>query len=202
MVTSQTHTILTPGERLLWEGRPVYKPFVFTGAIPLVLVGAFTAILVLKIVIPVMGLASYYASNAATPAVAVGIFAAAVAFALVFLWLPLYLLVGYHIKKAIGHPHVFYAITDRRIIVQEGRSACRFSMVYFDRITDINLEIGIWDQYFGGTTGSIRVSTAKTSLRGRGASPLYLWNIEHAQDVYRRFTKLPDSGTSFGPAAP
>jgi hypothetical protein len=86
-----------------------------------------------------------------------------------------------------------YAITNRRVIIQKGVIGRDFDFIDFDKITQANVNVGIFDKLFKGNTGTILVSTPNSFVvtqNGAAASPNMLSNITNPYEVYRYFEKV------------
>ena len=155
--------LLEKNENVLWEGAPVFLPFVFSGsqvglsgiiffvaAIPLILFASKT-LWFLILLFFIMGF-------------------------LMLIWFPLYKL--FLFKKT------YYVITKKRIIIQTGIVGRDFGVIDFDKITSAAVLVGFFDVLCGSTSGSIAIATAGPSR------PYVISNIHQPHDVFRIIKKL------------
>lgn len=108
-------------------------------------------------------------------------------------WVGLVLVVGIPFYQIFVYKHIYYAITNKRIIIQKGLIGRDFEMVDFDQITNAEVNVGAFDKLFGGNTGSILISTAGTltyTRQGAVAKPYTMRNIENPYDVFKFFKKI------------
>jgi uncharacterized membrane protein YdbT with pleckstrin-like domain len=77
-------------------------------------------------------------------------------------WIGLILVFGYPIYKFLVYKYTYYAITNKRVIIQKGLIGRDFEIVDFDKITNAEVNVGVLDKLFGGNSGSILISTAGT----------------------------------------
>ncbi|MFC1775034.1 PH domain-containing protein [Nanoarchaeota archaeon] len=75
-------------------------------------------------------------------------------------WIGVIFAFGVPIYNIILHRHMHYAITNKRVIIQKGVIGRDFEMVDFDKITNAEVDVGFFDQIFGGNSGTIKIATA------------------------------------------
>ncbi len=128
--------ILEKKEKVEWEGKPKYWPYIlsafFGSIIAGVLIGIFAG--------------SFLKSF--TAGVIVGI----VVFCLIFLW------------GNLNYRFTHYALTDRRAVFQSGVFGRNFKSINYDDIKNASASIGLLNWIFG--TGSIRVFTGEIQSTG------------------------------------
>ena len=165
--------VLNKKEKALWEGKPDFKPFFFGGG------GSIIGIIV--------GLVFLGASLFIAPGSLLFII-------IPHFWIGLFLIFGVPIYNLLVYKNIYYAITDKRVLIQGGLIGRDFEMVDFDQITNAEVNVGIADKLFGsGNTGTILISTAGTftySRSGQIAKPYRLSNIPNPYDVFKFFKKV------------
>jgi len=101
------------------------------------------------------------------------------------------LIVGPPLYAILVYRYVWYALTDRRAIVQTGVVGRDFKTVDYDQITNTEVNVGFWDKIFG--TGSILIYTAGgawASTYGRGGTTVLPPSFMHVPDPYEVFKIL------------
>lgn len=166
--------VLDPKEQVFWEGGPSFWPFVLQltvfalFGIPFMVAGGWVLL---------MGLLSGNLLFFVMPHFWVG-------FGFVF-GIPLY--------RILVHQHTYYAVTDKRVLIQTGLIGRDFKIVEYDQVTNAEVNVGIADKLFGNDTGSILISTPGTFAYGKhGArpAPYSLSNITHPYEVFKFFKKV------------
>ena len=100
---------------------------------------------------------------------------------------------GIPIYKALAYRHTYYAITNKRVLLQTGVIGRDFQIVDFDKITNAEVNVGIFDKLFSRNSGSILISSAGTFTYGKHgpiARPYTLSNIPNPYDVFKFFKKV------------
>lgn len=174
--------ILDENEKIFWEGKPEFWPFLFGGSIITTLFGLFWILLLL----PFIGLAIF------------DIFFGSHVFGFGILlmphfWIGLILVFGIPIYQILSYKHVYYAITDKRVVIQKGLIGRDFEIIDFDQITNAEVNIGLFDKLFGRNTGSILISTAGSFTYGRQGAvhkPYTMRNIVNPYDVFKLFKQV------------
>lgn len=165
--------VLNDNEKVLWEGQPKFWPFFFGG----ILLSLFGLIfLVAGAVILVMAITTGNYILLLFPHFWVGV-------AFVF---------GIPIYKILVYGKTYYAITDKRVIIQTGVIGRDFEMVDFDQISNAEVNVGLFDILFGRGSGSILISTAGTFVQGKNgpvAKPYILCNVQNPYEVFKLFKK-------------
>jgi uncharacterized membrane protein YdbT with pleckstrin-like domain len=135
--------ILDKDEKVLWEGKPKFWPFF------LISFGAsFFGLLFL-----------IFGSIALFEGIKEGDI---ILILFPHFWIGLILVFGYPIYKFLVYKYTYYAITNKRVIIQKGLIGRDFEIVDFDKITNAEVNVGVLDKLFGGNSGSILISTAGT----------------------------------------
>lgn len=166
--------VLDQNEKVFWEGKPKFWPFFLSGFASAILGILF---LVIGGIFVVQGIArgNYY---------------------FIFLphfWVGVGLVFGIPIYKALVYKRTYYAITNKRVILQKGLIGRDFEIVDFDQITNAEVNVGIADKIFGRDSGSILISTAGTMTYGRQGQvsrPYTLCNISDPYGVFKFFKKV------------
>ena len=176
--------VLDPQEKVLWEGKPGFWPFVLGGSIATTLFGIVWMIFLT----PFIGMAIYdilYGSKI-------------YGFGILLLphfWVGIGFVFGIPIYQFLVFKYTHYAITDKRAIIQKGLIGRDFELVDFDQITNIEVNVGILDKIVGTKdTGSIMISTAgSVVLNNKGNAvnrPHTFRNIKDPYEVFKFFKKV------------
>src|SRR3989338_7522331 len=166
--------VLDQNEKIFWEGKPKFWPF-FLGGFMGAIFGLF--FLVIGGIFVVQGIASGNYLFILLP----------------HFWIGIGFVFGVPIYKALVYKHTYYAITNKRVLLQKGLIGRDFEMVDFDQITNAEVNVGFLDKLFGGNSGSILISTAGSFTYGRYGPvqrPYTLRNIENPYDIFRFFKKV------------
>lgn len=171
--------VLDQNEKIIWEGSPKFWPFFFGRSLALTLFGIFwMSFLIL-----------FFIASSATP----GPFKYVI-FITPHFWIGLFMLFGPTIYNALVFKHTYYAITDKRVIIQKGWIGRDFEMIDFDQITNAEVNVGIFDKLFGGgNTGSILISSAGSFTYSREDSvrkPYTISNVTNPYDLFKSFKKV------------
>jgi uncharacterized membrane protein YdbT with pleckstrin-like domain len=166
--------VLDKNEKVHWEGKPRFWPFFLGG-----FVGAIFGIFFLVIggVFVVAGVASGNYWFLLLP----------------HFWIGVAFVFGLPIYTALVHKHIYYAITNKRVLFQKGLIGRDFEMVDFDQITNAEVNVGVLDKLFGHGSGSILISTAGSltySRNGQVQKPYVMSNIDHPYEVFKFFKKV------------
>lgn len=168
---NELNKVIGAEEKILWEGSPVFAPFVGS-TIP---VSALGVVWLAIIGVTISGESISLVSSAL---VGIGIILA--------IGVPLYALLVY--KK------IHYVITDKRLIMQGGLIGRDFKTVDFDQISNAEVHVGIADKVFGkGKTGSIHIATPGTltaSRRGPSQIPYVLGSINDPYATFAYFKRV------------
>jgi len=166
--------VLNTNEAVLWEGKPKFLPFLFGGAI----VSLFGLIFLF------VGAGVAYQ----------GIKSGNIFFLLMpHFWIGFILVFGVPIYRALVFSRTYYAITDKRALIQTGLIGRDFQMIDFDQIANAEVNVGIFDILFRQGSGSILISTAGTFIQGKHGpmpKPYALCNIPNPYEVFKFFKKV------------
>lgn len=178
---NETAKILNPNEKVLWEGQPQFTPFVLSswGAI---VFGIFWS--------SIVGVFVYTFIKQGVP----WFFWA---FLSPFILIGLYMLIGAPIFTVLVYKHVWYTITDKRVIFQAGLIGRDFDFADYDKIESATVNIGIIDKLFGNNSGSLRIYANR--LVGESGShgttsttnvPLSMLHIAEPYKTFELFKKI------------
>lgn len=166
--------ILDQNEKVFWEGKPKFWPFFLSG-----FAGAIFGIIFLV-------LGGYF--------IAIGIANGNYLFILFpHFWIGVGIVFGTPIYKALVYKHTYYAVTNKRVLLQKGLIGRDFEMVDFDQITNSEVNVGVLDKLFGNGSGSIIISTAGSftyTRRGATQKPYTLSHIENPYEVFKFVKKV------------
>jgi len=174
--------ILDEKEKVFWEGKPKFWPFLLGGSVVTTIFGLFWMIFLIHfIVIAAINIAQG------------GLLGWGI-FLLPHFWIGIILVFGIPIYQILVYKHVYYAITNKRVLFQKGLIGRDFEMTDFDQITNAEVNVGLLDKLFGGSSGSILISTAGSFTYGRHGQqisrPYSLRNIENPYEVFKFFKKV------------
>lgn len=165
--------VLGSREKVFWEGKPKFWPFVF-GGFTVGLFGLFFMLIGLFSIL--VGLQKGNWAALIMPHFWVGL--------LVFIGVPLYAL--------LVHKRVHYAITDKRVIIQKGLIGRDFEIIDYDQITNAEVNVGIIDKLFGRDSGSILISTAGSFTYTRQGPVQKPYTLSHIKNPYQVFKFFKD----------
>lgn len=116
-------------------------------------------------------------------------------FLLVFphFWFGVASVFGIPLYKALVYKHTYYAVTNKRVLLQKGLIGRDFEMVDFDQITNAEVNVGVLDKLFGGGSGSILISTAGSLTYTRSGAvqkPYTISHIDNPYDVFKFLKKV------------
>ncbi|MCX6709023.1 MAG: PH domain-containing protein [Candidatus Woesearchaeota archaeon] len=173
--------ILDKNEKTLWEGAPKFWPYLFSSSIITTLFGLFWMLFLIPFIILAL-LDITFGSH---------IFG----FGIVLLphfWIGIFLVIGIPLYLILVHKYTYYAITDKRVIIQKGLIGRDFEIVDFDQITNAEVNVGFFDTLFGGNSGTILIASAgsMTYTRQGVSRPYTLRNILKPYEVFKLFKEI------------
>ncbi|MBI2079556.1 PH domain-containing protein [Candidatus Micrarchaeota archaeon] len=172
--------VLDEDEKVLWEGKPEFWPFFLGGSIWISLFGLIWLLFISPVFL--LGFADPEDSSIA------------LIFMIPFLLIGLGLVFGTPLYNLFVHKHIYYAITDKRIIIQHGIIGRDFEILDFDQVTNAQVNVDLFDQIFGGKTGSILTSCAGIAGYTKNGTPITksynLANIQDPYEVFKFFKKV------------
>jgi len=160
--------VLDHNERVHWEGRPRFWPF-FLGGFSAAIFGII--FLVVGGMFVIQGIAS---GN----------------YVFIFLphfWIGVGFVFGVPLYKALVYKHTYYAVTNKRVILQKGLIGRDFEIIDFDKITNAEVNVGVLDILFGRRSGSILISTAGSFTYTRRGAVQKPYTISHIGNPYKLF---------------
>jgi uncharacterized membrane protein YdbT with pleckstrin-like domain len=178
----QTNELLTTDEKILWTGTPKFWPFLFNKTFALF---SFVVLWILAFLLIV-----YFQDKTAfaKPELIKAILPWLVptfGFMIIFLILNIF-------YTAIVFFFTKYTITDKKVIIQKGIISKKIIMLDFDKITNSDVQVGLFDRLCGGTTGSILISTPTSIVyvnRRIRNNPYWLVSIPKPFEVYKVIRK-------------
>lgn len=132
--------ILESGEKVTWEGKPKYAPFIFGYIFTGALLGGFAVFFGIK-----QGLSNTLAYALAPVVVAVLFFFGNVMYRV-----------------------IYYAVTDKRAIFQTGIFGRSFKSIDYDNMQNVSVDIGLVNYLFG--TGTIKIFSGETGSQSAGST--------------------------------
>ena len=143
--------LLHSDENILWQGKPVFKSFVFAGHnIALFFFGLiFMAFALFPLLLMMQSGAPLFIFNL---------------FPLIFFFVGFAIAFGNPILSMLAHKNTEYAITNQRLIIQTGSLGLKTRFIDFEKIQEVNIKIGLMDKIFG--TGGIYADTGSLASRG------------------------------------
>jgi hypothetical protein len=175
--------VLNDNERILWQGRPQFLPYF----IPIIFYSLFTLMILSVVVVPLTLLASTTSGEDVTLS----------DLRLQHFTIPIILLIWCVVHAWLSHKNVHYAITDKRVLIQSGIVGRDFKAVDFDKLTNVGVDVGLFDKIFGSDSGSITLSISEeiSNTRMMGVqTPNFmeynLANIGSPYEVFKFFKKI------------
>lgn len=170
--------VLNQNEKVLWEGGPKFWPFFFGRSLFLTIAGIFWVIILLVFFVNSWSDAGEFRY---------------LIFVTPHFWIGLLLLFGPTIYAALVFKHTYYAITDKRVIIQKGLIGRDFENIDLDQVTSAEVDVGVFDKLFGNTTGSILLGTAVSSMeaaRNTMQNSKVMNNVTNPYEVFKFFKKV------------
>jgi membrane protein YdbS with pleckstrin-like domain len=174
--------ILNTDEKILWEGGPKFWPFFLGRSLPLTIFGIiWMGFMMIFVIVSLIsgGPAKYFI------------------FAMPHFWIGLFLLFGPPIYNFLVFKHTYYAITDKRVILQTGVIGRDFQIIDFNQVTNAEVNIGVFDKLIGQNTGSILISSAgsftyapNNTTMQKLQRPYTISNVVNPYDVFKFFKKV------------
>ncbi len=171
--------ILNDDEKILWEGAPTFWPFIAMSA----LLSLFGLPFMLAGLIPgIIGVVS-----GSWAAIFIGL-------VIPHFWVGAALVFGVPLYRILVHKHTYYAVTNKRVIIQSGLIGRDFKFIDYDQLSNAEVNVGIADTLLGrGKSGSILLSSAGTFVSGKHgpiARPYSLSNIQNPYEVFKLFKRV------------
>ncbi len=164
--TNEINKLLDNNESAQWSGAPNAAPFI---------AGHFNPFLI------VFGL--FFAGVGAAVG---GVFSGGVAgaFLVPHTWIGLLVAFGPPIQGLLSYLRTYYMVTSKRIIIQKGIIGTDFELIDFDKITSVDVNVGLVDKLFGNKTGTISIEDGTVSRKGRPRSK-NIQSVESPYDVFK-----------------
>lgn len=140
--------VLSKGEKIMWEGLPQKQPFIASLFVSVVIASAITVATLVFVMDQIIALLPPAIAPFAIPLLLLG-------FLCVVSGISLY---GY-----LVYQNTYYAITDKRVILQSGIIGRDFKTIDFDRVTNVEVNVGLIDKIFGHNSGSIFITTPESA---------------------------------------
>jgi len=175
--------VIDKSERILWEGKPKFWPFFLGRSVGATFFGGVWLLFLLFFFVT----AAVSNPNALT-----------ILLLTPYFWIGILIAIGVPIYTFLVYNHTYYAITDKRIIMQKGIIGRDFEIIDFDQLSNAGVNVGLFDKLFGKNSGSILLTTPGTitytntfSQRGTMAQrPHVLSNIHDPYNVFKLFKKV------------
>lgn len=177
--------VLNQDEQVLWQDQPQFSPYIFSSLGAVIFGLIWTA-----------GSSVFLFALLKSP----GVPWFAWGMVILFIAIGLYLLVGTPLYMALAYKNIWYVITDKRVILQNGLIARNFDVVDYDKVESADMNVGLIDKMLGKNSGSIAiyanriVSGTTTDSQGRTSSytrnvPFVLSHITDPYTVFDLFKK-------------
>lgn len=156
-------------EKILWEGKPKLLPFLFSSI--------FTTFSIILLIYLILLIRLKDETNSSTTS-------------FIIITLVLFAPIIY---KFLSYFFIHYAITDKRVILQGGIIGRDFRIIEFDKITNLEVNVNLFDKIFGGNSGSILIQTPeafRNTRLGPMASPHKIKHIKDPYEVFKLFKNL------------
>ncbi|OVE74671.1 hypothetical protein BVX95_01530, partial [archaeon D22] len=121
--------VLNEGEKVLWEGKPVAKPYIFE--IPILIMTAFLSLFTLG------GLLLFFKDFPKTENMGIGGILFFVGFMVLFITF---------LYRYLEYSKLHYAITDKRVLIQKGIIGRDFAIYALDRIPNAEMNVSMTDK--------------------------------------------------------
>lgn len=172
--------IINKDEKVLWEDRPQFAPFLAKSfiAVPF---GLFF----LSFALFWTFLSFSATSDSSSTPQTLNIFPLfGVPFILIGLGITLSPLYSVFVYK-----NIYYILTDKRVIIQGGLIGRDFEIVDFDKIQSANVNVGIFDKLFGINSGNITIDAGRIKSTNQG-SESHPYTLSSVTDPYKAFEFL------------
>ena len=135
--------LIVKDERIIWVGRPVFKPFILKNIAGLIVPIIFS-------IIPIPFIQQMFYSP---------ISSSMFFFPIIFLslWYGTLgvIMFSFSLYPILLWKNLYYILTDRRIIVRKGVVGIDYDILNLEYVQQVNMDRGIWDRIYG--TGTIIV---------------------------------------------
>ncbi len=165
--------IINQNETIIWEGKPQVGPFTFSSILLIPFGIVFTIFALVFLEAP---------SNLPTP-LFIKIFP--MIFVVIGLLITLNPIYNYILSKK-----TFYAVTDKRVIIQKGIIGTDFEAIDYDQIKSMEVSVGVIDKIFGENSGTISIDSGKVGSTSKGGIYSIPHLLQSISDPYVVFEKL------------
>src|SRR5690349_21453666 len=141
-------------EEILWTGKPVFVPYIFSG------LGYGLYILVFGIVWVLVDVNTKHEN-------AEGIFKYFWLFGLIPLFQGLYIF----LNKVLGYSNTVYAYSNKRVMMRTGFIGTDFKTIDYDKISDIEVTVNVIERFYN--VGTIRFFSGRTKTDEGNTTKLY-----------------------------
>jgi hypothetical protein len=176
-VAPEFESVTEPGEKILWQGKPVFVPFMLH-AFPILGLAIFWGAFYL-------GLGDAGSGNAAPPPTA---------YLIIFLImrsLPVWGSILYCVYLVLVYGNTLYAYTNRRMLMRGGLGGLfgtSFKSIDYDRIQELDVTVGLLDRLFD--VGTVRAFSGSLTSKGARIYDRFV-SIRDPYGVYRAIKGVP-----------
>jgi hypothetical protein len=168
---NELYKVLDSNEKVLWQGTPSFLPYIFSRSLNVVIFGIFWLIIVCF-----LGTGS---DNVLETIIYLPHF-----------WIGVALVLGPTLYGIVSYGYLQYAVTDKRVILQDGLIGRDFTIIDFDKIDNVRVDVNIFDKLFGGNTGTIFISPAQHILNSGQYQTNELANIHYPYETFKFLKKV------------
>ncbi len=150
--------LIKANEKVLWTGKPEFKPFTlrsiastFIPLISLIWFASFFIYFHIPLIIPT------------------------ILFIIFFFGILIFAIFSSSLYPLLLWRNLYYAITDRRVIVRKGVIGIDYDVLNLDYIQQINVDRGVWDKIY---------DTGTLVIRAVGVTPVRFLSIKRPFKVY------------------
>lgn len=175
----ELNKIIEDDEKILWEGKPNFMPFFFRGVWASLPIG--TAFLVAGVLILISSYGKFV-DNLTSFLIS-----------LPFLFVGSIIGIYWPLLRIWIYKHTYYGITNKRTIFQTGIIGRDFEILDFDKITNTQVNVGVFDKLFSKSSGSILISSSgdySVNLYSHLPINRTLSNIPNPYEVFKFFKKV------------
>ncbi len=164
------HQILDENETIFWEGKPAFFPFVFNGGN--VFLAAF-GLIWSAMTIPFL-------------------FATSFGWFIPHVYIGPIMIFGPTLYRFFVYNNIYYAVTNKRVLLEGGLVGRDLKSIDFDQITDVSVNVDLFDKLFNQNTGSIFVMTPGAFRQTKNGAVPHPHEMDSIHDPYVLFKKLKE----------
>jgi membrane protein YdbS with pleckstrin-like domain len=159
---NQISAILSSNERIFWEGRPLFRVFIAGYAF----IGFIFSLLIVGLrALELIGDPSFSRDI------------------MIVHWIVVLMTLGIITYGLLDYRARHYAITDKRLIFQNGIIGRDFQIVDFDQVANAEVNVDLIDKIFGGNaTGTITIA-----VKGNAGGAIHTYRLQNIRDPYETF---------------